>query len=116
MIRREEYIVSKNFRSTTLMKIDIGNKILKTPKKKTLKKMRTLMKKFIKSRGKRSLKKRNHIQRRFSRTSKRNLRFRFSRTPKLQLDHQSRNPQQNNQPSMFTIPLWKFISLETTPQ
>src|SRR5215212_7369402 len=116
MIRREEYIVSKNSRSTTLMKMDIGNKILKTPKKKTLKKMRTLKKKFIKSRGKKSRKKRSHTQRRFSRTRERNLRFRFSRTPKLQLDHLPRNPQPNNQPSMFTIPLWKFTSLETTPR
>src|SRR5215212_1431326 len=116
MIRKEEYTVSKNFRSTTLMKMDIGNKILKTPKKKTLKKMRILMKKFIKSRGKRSLKKRSHTQRRFSRTRERNLRSKFSRIPKLQLDHLPRNSQQNNQPSMFTTQLWKFTSLEMTPR
>src|SRR4051794_6273886 len=110
MIRREEYTVSKNSKSTTLIKMDIGNQILKTLKKKTLKNQKR--KKSTQSKEQRSPSKRNHTQRRFPRIRERNLRSRFSRTPRQLLDHQSRNPQQNNQSSMFTIQLWKFIFLE----
>src|SRR3954470_14542121 len=113
MTRREEYTASKNSKNTTLMKMDIGNQISKTPKKKTLKNQK--MKKSIQSKEQRSPPKKNYTQRKFSRTRERNPKSRFSRIPRQLLDHLPRNPQQNNQPSMFTIQLWKFTSLETIP-
>src|SRR5437764_15408479 len=100
MIRREEYTVSKNSKNMTLMKMDIGKKISKTQKKKRTPKGQK-MKEFTRSKEQRSLPRRNLTQRRFSRTRERNLRFRFSRTPRQLLDHQARNHQLNSQLSML---------------